>query len=170
MRRVGSLVKGSIAAGFTLVELMITLAILTVLTVIAVPGMNNLLSDARLSAQSDLFVSTLNSARLEAVKQRKNMTVCPASNPDSDTACSTSATDWSTGFMVSDGTGMIQRIQAKQGLTITTTATSVVFSGTLGSAATASFTLCAPGRKQHQVDVAPSGHVSKRINSSTVCA
>lgn len=167
MHLAGSLAKGGVAAGLTLVELMITLAILTVLTLIAVPGMSDLLSDARLSAQTDLFVSTLNSARLEAVKQRKNMTVCPATDPDSNTACATNASDWATGFMVSDGASMIQRIQSKRGVTITTAATSVVFSGTLGSAvAASSFTFCAPGRKQHQVDVALSGHVSKRINSS----
>lgn len=156
-------------SGFTLVELMVTLAILIILTMIAVPGMTDLIRDARLSSQSDLLVSTMNAARLEAIKRRTNMTVCPATDANASTACATGASDWSTGILIFDGTGIIQRVQMKQGLVITTTATSVVFSGTLGSAATASFTLCVSGRREHQVDVAPSGHVSKRINA-TLCA
>ncbi len=157
-------------SGFTLIELMITLAILIILTTIAVPGMTDLIRDARLSSQSDLLVSTLNTARLEAIKRRIDVTVCPATNANADAACSGSAADWSTGILVFDGTSVIQRIQMKQGLTITTAATSVVFSGTLGSSAAASFTLCTTGRKEHQIDVTLSGHVGKRINSGTTCS
>lgn len=155
--------------GVTLVELMVTLTILAILLSVGVPGMTDLIRDARLSSQSDLLVGTLNAARLEAVKQRKAMKVCPASNANTDTACATSADAWSTGIMVSDGASIIQRVQMRDGLTITTAATSVVFSGTLGSTAAATFTLCTSGRKQHQVDVAASGHVSKRINSD-ICS
>lgn len=155
--------------GMTLVELMVTLSILAILVAIGAPGMVDLVRDARLSSQSDLLVSTLNAARLEAVKQRKVMTVCPASNANTDTACATSADAWSTGIMVFDGTSIIQRVQMREGLTITTAATSVVFTGTLGSTTAATFTLCTSGRKQHQVDVAASGHVGKRINSD-ICS
>ena len=80
--------------GMTLVELMVTLSILAILVAIGAPGMVDLVRDARLSSQSDLLVSTLNAARLEAVKQRKVMTVCPASNANTDTACATSADAW----------------------------------------------------------------------------
>ncbi|MDP2882393.1 MAG: GspH/FimT family pseudopilin [Azonexus sp.] len=163
--------------GFTLVELMVTLAILIILTVIAVPGMTDLIRDARLSSQSDLLVSALNSARLEAIKRRKSITVCPATNANTDTACAASAAAWSTGILVIDedvvvpvDERVIQRVQMKQGLTITTAATSVAFSGTLGSSAVTTFTLCTTERKEHQVDVTLSGHVGKRINSGTTCS
>ncbi len=156
--------------GFTLVELMVTLAILIILTTIAVPGMTDLIRDARLSSQSDLLASTLNAARLEAIKRRQNVTVCPATDANTSTACSGNAGDWSTGILVFDGAAVIQRVQMKQGLTITTAATSVIFTGTLGSAAATTFTLCTTGRKEHQIDVTISGHVGKRINSATTCA
>ena len=156
--------------GFTLVELMVALAILIILTTIAVPGMTDLIRDARLSTQSDLLASTLNAARLEAIKRRQNVTVCPATDANTSNACSGNAADWSTGFLVFDGAAVIQRVQMKQGLTITTAATSVVFSGTLGSSTATTFTLCTTGRKEHQVDVTISGHVGKRINSATTCA
>lgn len=152
--------------GFSLIELMVTLVILVVMTLIAVPGMSELFNDARLSTQADLLASTMNSARLEAVKQRKDMKVCPLANPDADTACSSTATDWGHGFGVWDGAAIIQRVQAKGNVTLTTTATSVVFRGTLGSStAAASFTLCITGRKEQEVDVALSGHVSKKTNA-----
>lgn len=156
--------------GFTLVELMVTMAVAAILTVLAAPGMLNLIRDARLSSQSDLLVRTLSTARLEAIKQRANMTVCPATNANSDNACAANASDWSTGILVSDGTAIIQRVQMKEGLTIVTAATSVVFSGTLGSSTATSFTLCVSGRSQHQVDVTASGYVSKRINTATICS
>lgn len=154
-------------AGFSLIELMVVLVIAIVLTLVAVPGMTDLFRDARLSTQTDMLISTLNSARLEAVKQRKNITVCPMTNADTGTACSASASDWTNGFGVWDGAAIIQRVAVKGGAAITTTATSVVFVGTFGSAsATASFTLCASGRKQQQIDVGVSGHVSKKINTA----
>ncbi|UCV16318.1 GspH/FimT family pseudopilin [Quatrionicoccus australiensis] len=157
-------------AGFSLIEVMVVLVIAIVLTLVAVPGMTNLFRDARLSTQTDMLISTLNSARLEAVKQRKNITVCPMTNADTGTACSASASDWTNGFGVWDGTAIIQRVAAKGDAAITTAATSVVFVGTFGStSAAASFTLCASGRKQQQIDIGVSGHVSKKINS-TLCS
>lgn len=158
------------AAGFTMIELLVTVVIVGALTMIAVPGMTDLVRDARLSTQTDLLVSTLNTARLEAIKRRTNITVCPvATDANTAAACSANTADWAKGIVIWDGAAVTQRLQSKTGLTVTTAATSVVFSGTLGSASAASsFTLCTTGRKQQQVDVSLSGHVSKRINA-TVC-
>jgi len=161
--------RRSVQNGFTLVELLIGLAILGILSMVAVPSMNNMIRDARLSAQTDLLIHTLNVARLEAVKQRTSMTVCPAANPDTDNACSASATDWANGIMVSDGAAITQRIQGKRDMTVNSNAAvSVVFAGTIGSATAATFTLCVTGRREQQVNVAVSGRISKQINA-TVC-
>ena len=119
---------GAEQSGFTLVELLIGLAILGILSMVAVPSMNNMIRDARLSAQTDLLIHVLNIARLEAVKQRTSMTVCPAANPDTDNACSASATDWANGIMVWDGAAVTQRIQGKRDMTVNSNAAvSVVF-------------------------------------------
>jgi type IV fimbrial biogenesis protein FimT len=161
-----------IEAGFTLVELMVTLSIAAILLAVGVPSMVDLIRDARLASQSDQLASTLNLARTEAIKQRTNIKVCPSATPNSDTstACDAGAGAWTTGWIVV-GTGVLQRNQATAGLTFPDPPppVSVEFSGTLGNAtAVSSFTLCMLGRKQHIVSVALSGHVSKSIGT-TVC-
>lgn len=155
--------------GFSLVELIVTISILAILTAMAAPSMVNLIKDARLSSQSDLLVSILNTARMEAIKQRKSITVCPAVNANTDSNCPASGT-WANGMLIWDGSAIIQRIQPKTGLTIANSAnkTSVAFSATLGGADAASaFTLCVKGRPQQQVDIALSGHIGKKINATT---
>ncbi len=158
-----------LARGVTLIELMVTVSIAAVLLAIGVPGMANLIRDARLATQSDLLVSTLNLARMEALKQGKSFTVCPATTPSTATGCTVSLQTWSTGWIVFGDGAVSQRSETKAGLTVTAAFDNVIFNSTLGSAAAArSFTLCVSGRKEHVVDVGLSGHVSKRIGT-TVC-
>lgn len=167
MYRVSGHVQRKTMGGFSLIELMVTLIIVAILMAVAVPGMTDLYRDARLSTQTDALVSLLNSARLEAVKQRKAMTVCPLAAPATDTACSNSTSDWTKGFGIHDGTSIIQRVSANRDATVTTTATSVVFVATFGStAAAACFALNATGRKQQRVNVGVSGRVSKKVDAT----
>lgn len=53
--------------GFTLVELMIVIALLVILSVIAVPGFNTLVRDNRIQSQAEEFNALLQYARSEAV-------------------------------------------------------------------------------------------------------
>ena len=158
--------------GFSLIELMITLVVLAVLVLVAVPSLTGLIRDSRLATHTDLLVSSLNTARIEAVRQRRDFQACPSTTgPDTATACDGAATDWTKGWIVKDSSAAVAlRIQPKTSVTLTTTATDITFRGTLGSAtAAATFTLCSPGSKQQQVDIALSGHVSKTVNSATTC-
>lgn len=171
----------SVEAGFTLLELMVTVSIAVVLLVIAVPNLSNLYRSARLSTQTDLLVSSLNEARLEAVKRRTLVTVCSALTPDTAISCAPTSsageialakTYWSNGWIITDGATIFKRIQAKDGLTIDSVSAppKIDFSGTLGSAGTiGTFKLCTKGQTEQQVDIGLSGHVSKRINVGTIC-
>lgn len=153
------------SAGFTLVELMVTLSISAILVTVAVPNMIDLIRDARLATQSDALVSSLNLARLEAIKQGRSFSVCPVATAS---GCTAGVQTWATGWVIYGNGAVSQTVGTKTGLSVTAVFDSVVFGSTLGSAVTArQFTLCVTGRKEHVVNVSLSGHVSKRIGTTT---
>ncbi|WP_121457580.1 GspH/FimT family pseudopilin [Azonexus fungiphilus] len=157
-------------AGFSLPELVIVLAIVAIVMLVGVPGMINLNRDAKLSAQTDQIVALLSMARQEAIKQRRAFVVCPATTPDTATACSTSASDWSSGILVMDGNTVFRRMPISSDVTLTYAQTTINFAGTLGSvAAAATINLCSPGRYQQQIAVTVSGRAAKRVNTGTRC-
>lgn len=154
--------------GLTLIEMMVTVSILGILAAIAVPNMQDWIKDVRLATQSDQLVASLGAARLEAIKRRSNITFCPATNANTATSCSTAITDWSKGWLITSPSEIAQRFIVQPGITVNSAANSgsLVFNSTFGSAQTVStFTLCMKGRKQHRVDVALSGHISKSITT-----
>ncbi len=70
--------------GFTLVEIMVVLAISAILLAFAAPEFGTIIRNKRLTSEANSFATTLNLARSEAVKRRTNVTVCKSSN---GTAC-----------------------------------------------------------------------------------
>jgi len=78
------------SAGFTMVELLVTIAIATILTTIAVPSFSGLIASQRAkTAASELFSSLLQ-ARSDAIMLNANVTVSPL------------AGDWSQGWQILD--------------------------------------------------------------------
>ena len=80
--------------GFTLFELVVTVAIAAVLAGVAAPSFVEMTRDARLGGVVDPVRRALVAARSEATRSRRNVTVCPRA---SDTAC---GTDWNDGLLV----------------------------------------------------------------------
>lgn len=68
------------AAGFTLLELFITLAVLAFLVTVAAPSLQATLHDNRLMTQTNLFIGALNLARSEAIKRGCRVTLCKTSD------------------------------------------------------------------------------------------
>ena len=66
--------------GFTLVELLLVLAIGAILTLIAVPSMSGFLSSQKVSSLSAVFLSSLNLARSEAIKRNARAVLCRSAN------------------------------------------------------------------------------------------
>ena len=84
--------KGS--KGFTMVELMVTIAVLGVLLAIAVPSFSAMIRNNRSQAVANELVAALNLARAEAVKRGARVSLCPSSN---GTSCSGSS--WAIGWI-----------------------------------------------------------------------
>jgi len=67
---------GSIVKGFTLVELMITLAVAAILLVIAVPSFRSIMLSSRLDTAANDLIASLNTARMEAIKANASAQFC----------------------------------------------------------------------------------------------
>jgi len=68
------------AKGFTVVELMITLGVIAILMVVAVPSFNNMINSNRLTTASNEIVAALNTARMEAIKRNAYTQFCSDSS------------------------------------------------------------------------------------------
>ena len=97
--------------GFTLVELMVTVAVVAILMAIAVPNMRSVIQNTRISNQINELTSDLNFARSEAIKRGtdttvSSVTVCKSDNPTAATpTCNTTALGWDMGRIIFiDGT------------------------------------------------------------------
>jgi type IV fimbrial biogenesis protein FimT len=83
--------------GFTLVELLITIVVVSILLATAVPSFMQAIKNNRVAGQANSLVVSTQMARTEAVKRGASTTIC-AANADLD-ACSGN-NDWSTGWIV----------------------------------------------------------------------
>lgn len=68
------------AAGFTLLELMVTLIVLSVLLTVAVPGFFQTIRSNRAAANANELVTALSIARSEAVRRGARITLCPTTD------------------------------------------------------------------------------------------
>lgn len=90
------------APGFTLIELIVTIAVAAILLAIAIPSFNTTLLNNRRAAAVNDFVGAVTYARGVAVSRRKTVTICRSTLPSSSTpTCDTStANNWNEGWVV----------------------------------------------------------------------
>lgn len=91
--------------GFTLVELMVTLAIAAILVALAVPSMTSFLAEQAAAGNADELAAAFRFARSEAIKRSASITVCASSDGQ---AC---GQDWKAGWIVTTSSGTVLRVQ-----------------------------------------------------------
>jgi type IV fimbrial biogenesis protein FimT len=149
-------------AGFTLIELMVTLGIAAILLTIAVPSFEETIRNNRLTAQTNDLVTSFNLARSEAIKRRSTVAVCTSS----DQATCNDAAAWADGWIVRDEAGdtVIQAFPALKGsTTVSTTVHQVRYSqtGFLVGGDAVSLKLCAgTGHPGREIDIIGTGRPS----------
>jgi len=84
-------------AGFTIVEVLITLVIVGVMLVVAIPPMVDFLEDMQMSSDTNDLLSSLLMARSEAVTRNSTVSLCKI-DPNSPTACDNSES-WQSGWI-----------------------------------------------------------------------
>ena len=83
-------------SGFTVLEMLVAIAIIGILTVIALPSVGNMVTRIRMDGKINAVTSALNFARSEAVKRGQTVAVCPGT-----TATCGTGINWSSGWVVS---------------------------------------------------------------------
>ena len=89
--------------GFTLLELMIVVAIAGIVMAIGVPSFQSITTNNRIAANTNEFITALNLARSEAVKRGATVSVCK--NEDCDGTGS-----WSDGWVILDDNNEVLRV------------------------------------------------------------
>ena len=152
--------------GFTLMELLVTLLIVSILASMAVPSFSGLIQTNRMSTHFNELLATLALARSEAVRRAAPVTVCKSNN---STAC---GGDWEDGWLVfidtdSDGvvdTGedIIRVHDALSGNTLNFSGDRVTYASSgLPTSTQGTFTLCDSrgNSKRKGLAVSPTGRV-----------
>ena len=86
--------------GFTLVELLVTLVVVSILLSVGVPSFSSMITNNAVNADRDTLFNSLIYARTEAIKRGETISICKSSNL---TTCDASV-EWGDGWIVFEDT------------------------------------------------------------------
>jgi|UPI00069F59E5 prepilin-type N-terminal cleavage/methylation domain-containing protein len=132
--------------GFTLVELMIVIALIAVIAGFAIPQFGRIIDNNRVVSTTNSIVGLLNYSRSEAVRRGERVTV-------------TSAADTLVTTLTSNGNVIRQIEESDGGLSITAGAVTFRANGLTTSGGNVAFNVCAGASDGRTVTVTPGGRV-----------
>ena len=88
--------KFQVPLGVTLIELLVTLSVLSILLAVGVPSFSHFSTSSRLNSYSNTLFSHMALARSEAIKRNSRVVVCKSS----DGLSCTNSGNWSQGWVV----------------------------------------------------------------------
>jgi type IV fimbrial biogenesis protein FimT len=158
--------------GFTVTELLVTLAIMAVVLAIAVPSFRDSSVGGQLRSASNNFVASARFARSEAIKRNTSVTLCVSSDGET---CGTGG--WQQGWIVvSGGTVLKAQSGAPVGYRITEAAgqTSLTFPPWGAGATPATLTACrktpSPARQERVITIDASGRATVKRTTTGTCS
>lgn len=89
--------RNFLSAGFTLVEMLIVMAIVAILVGVGMPTFNDSMRDRRLGSVTSEYISAVYVARNESLTRRQPITLAPLEG------------GWQAGWTISDGTNVLHR-------------------------------------------------------------
>lgn len=147
--------------GFTLIELMVTIAVLAIIAMMAAPSFGDLVVRQKLNGNARDFITTLNQAKSQAALLRTTVAVCPnKTNTDDNftkdkcatafiseyTATSPSLTNTQKQSLLVDRVYLVE-IDPKIAVQ-STSSTGALFNATGSANAQVSFNICASGNSR----------------------
>lgn len=155
--------------GFTLLELLMVMAVISTLSVLAVPSFKASMVNNRLIAETTNMSSILNLARAESFRRNDYVSICPSSN---GTSCT--GTDYSIGVLMFtdsanaglNGTSTIIRVSTQfpnsydkgKGISrFTFSPTGAINSGVM--------LICNPGYDSYSITIGTDGSINKYKNT-----
>jgi len=87
-------------SGFTLIELIIALAIGIITMTIAIPSFLTTIQNSHLTTETNKLVADINLARSEAIKRSADVWICGSANPSAAAPVCAGSTTWTTGWLL----------------------------------------------------------------------
>lgn len=85
---------------FSLHEALVTLAVVSTLTTIAVPSLQQFVSNQRMTGAINSLITALHLARSEAIKRNENVALCPSVDGRNCLNTDASETAWENGYLL----------------------------------------------------------------------
>lgn len=171
---------------FTMIELMVVVALIAIIAMLAAPSFNEAILSARLKGIANSFVASAQLARSEAIKRNATVTLCimPTSLPASTSPPCTTTGDWEQGWNMyfedkttTPSTYMV--IQPQQalpaGYRLTADSTKSIGFETIGAGATSvTLKLCraspSVGAQDREIKVSLTGRTSVSTTHTGTCS